>query len=279
MAAIVPQNETATDFRNYTNSPRQEEVERLYTLQHRSQTVEFNREVREKYCKFTRARMGLWDMAQYLDNVVDESDPDTKLSQLAHAFQAAESLRKRFPGEKYDWLHLTGFIHDFGKFLAVDDTEKGIVSLPQWAVVGDTFPVGCAFDKSNIFLEKFAANLDSDDSRYNSKLGIYTDGCGFDNVMLSFGHDEYMYQVCVHNKCTLPPEALYIVRYHSFQPWHRKGGYSHLASDRDREMLKWLNEFSDSDLYSKAEDKPDYASLEIYYKGLIKKYFPEILEW
>jgi hypothetical protein len=33
--------------------------------------------------------------------------------------------------------------------------------------------------------------------------------------MMSWGHDEYMYQVLKHNKSNLPEEALYIIRYAS----------------------------------------------------------------
>ena len=32
-------------------------------------------------------------------------------------------------------------------------------------------------------------------TRYNSKLGIYKEGCGIENVMMSWGHDEYLYHV------------------------------------------------------------------------------------
>ena len=35
-----------------------------------------------------------------------------------------------------DWFHLVGLIHDLGKVMA-------FFGEPQWAVVGDTFPVGC----------------------------------------------------------------------------------------------------------------------------------------
>ena len=54
---------------------------------------------------------------------------------------------------------------------------------------------------------------------------------------------EYMYQVLTHNQCTLPEEALYIVRYHSFYPYHSSGAYTHLTDERDKKMLYWLNEF------------------------------------
>jgi inositol oxygenase len=48
----------------------------------------------------------------------------------------AEDLRERFPEE--DWLHLCGLLHDMGKVLSL----PSFGSLPQWAVVGDTYPVG-----------------------------------------------------------------------------------------------------------------------------------------
>ena len=32
-------------------------------------------------------------------------------------------------------------------------------------------------------------------TRYNSKLGIYKEGCGIENVIMSWGHDEYLYHV------------------------------------------------------------------------------------
>ena len=73
--------------------------------------------------------------------------------------------------------------------------EKNLVGLDQWAVVGDTFPVGCAFSDLCVLPQFFAENPDSKDDRYNSKLGIYEENCGLDKVMMSWGHDEYMYQV------------------------------------------------------------------------------------
>jgi inositol oxygenase len=72
---------------------------------------------------------------------------------------------------------------------------------------------------------------------------MYEPNCGLDKVMMSFGHDEYMYRVLVGNGCKLPEEALYMVRYHSFYPWHTGGAYSHLCNDKDMEMIKWIREF------------------------------------
>ncbi len=72
---------------------------------------------------------------------------------------------------------------------------------------------------------------------------MYKENCGLDEVQMSFGHDEYLYQVLKHNKTTLPDEALYCVRYHSFYPWHNREEYDHLCNDGDRKMLKWIREF------------------------------------
>lgn len=72
---------------------------------------------------------------------------------------------------------------------------------------------------------------------------MYEPNCGLGKVLMSFGHDEYMYQVLVGNGTTLPDEALYMVRYHSFYPWHTSGAYDHLCNDKDRKMLEWIREF------------------------------------
>lgn len=41
----------------------------------------------------------------------------------------------------------TGFIHDLGKILA----HPKFGGMPQWCVVGDTFPVGCAFSDRCVY--------------------------------------------------------------------------------------------------------------------------------
>jgi inositol oxygenase len=45
-------------------------------------------------------------------------------------------------------------------------------------------------------MQYFVGNPDSHDPKFNSKkAGIYEEGCGLRNVTMSWGHDEYMYQV------------------------------------------------------------------------------------
>ena len=92
---------------------------------------------------------------------------------------------------------------------------------------------------------------------YQTRLGVYAEGCGLSNVDLSWGHDEYLYHVV---KDYLPLEAQYMIRYHSFYPWHREGAYQYLMDDQDRAMLPWVCKFNPYDLYSKSAAAPEVAS-------------------
>lgn len=55
---------------------------------------------------------------------------------------------------------------------------------------------------------------------------------------------EYFYRVLEnHQLCCLPEQAGYMIRFHSFYPWHTGKDYMHLCNERDLEMLKWVKEF------------------------------------
>ena len=97
--------------------------------------LEFARAKRAHYGVLNTARMGIWEACETLDRLIDESDPDTNLSQIEHSLQTAEGIRRDgYP----DWFVLAGLVHDLGKILCA-------FGEPQWAVTGDTFVVGCAF--------------------------------------------------------------------------------------------------------------------------------------
>jgi predicted HD phosphohydrolase len=61
-------------------------------------------------------RMTIREGLEKLNDLIDESDPDTSLPNIVHAFQTAERAREEFP--EHDWLHLIGLIHDLGKVMA-----------------------------------------------------------------------------------------------------------------------------------------------------------------
>jgi len=261
-------------FRDYSideNDPIKERVRKTYLEMHTNQTVQYVDGRISHYTKFNKFKAGILDALEKLNDLVDESDPDNSIPNIVHAFQTAERIRIEHPDE--DWFHLTGLIHDLGKVMAFYEE-------PQWGVVGDTFPVGCEWAPSIVYRDtSFNENPDANDPRYNTKFGIYEPHCGLSNVKMSWGHDEYMYRVLVHNNSTLPQEALYMIRFHSFYPWHSGGDYYHLCDKTDMEMLPWIKEFNKYDLYTKSTDIPDIETLKPYYQSLIDKYIPGEIEW
>lgn len=122
-------------------------------------------------------------------------------------------------------------------------------------------------------LQYFKENPDYNNPAYNSRYGIYSKGCGLDNVMMSWGHDDYMYlvifctlsvkwlicncyfakfvwhklecqviinwsknmQVAKENKTTLPSAGLFIIRYHSFY-----GEKSYYYGHPMLNLLNWI---------------------------------------
>ena len=95
-----------------------------------------------------------------------------------------------------------------------------------------------------VFVEdSFLGNPDLEDGRYNTELGMYQPGCGIENLLMSWGHDEYLYQCLLHNGAKIPKEGLYCIRFHSFYPWHTGGDYKDLTNEEDEKMMAWVNEF------------------------------------
>jgi inositol oxygenase len=258
-------NRKQEDFRKFDDSAPSG-VREFYQLNHANQTRDFVLTKKQQYLAKNRGEMGIWEALDYLNTLVDDSDPDTDLSQIEHCLQTAESIRR--DGHPR-WMVLAGLMHDLGKLLC-------LYGEPQWAVVGDTFPVGCAWSGKIVFPEFFLANPDSARPEYQTRLGIYREGCGLDAVDLSWGHDEYLYHV---TKVYLPQEALYMIRYHSFYPWHREGEYTWFMNDQDRAMLPWVQKFNPYDLYSKSAERPKLADVKPYYDELIAEYFPAKIAW
>ena len=215
---IMLEVENPNAFRHYVDKPTEDDsivaqrVYNTYKLQHEHQCVNFVLKQRERWLKFNHDRMTMYEALEKLNTFIDASDPDVDIPNIYHGFQTAEAIRKAHPD--LDWFHLTGLIHDVGKILAS-------FGAPQWAVTGDTFPVGCQFSDQIVYRNAtFQNNPDLNHEIYSTKYGMYTPNCGLDKCMMVWGHDEYLYRVLAnHPTCTLPDESLYIIRYHSFYPW------------------------------------------------------------
>jgi len=233
-------------------------VAEFYRVNHEKQTVAYVLDKEKQYFGLNRGQKSIWEAADYLNTLVDDSDPDTDLTQTEHLLQTSEAIRA--DGHPR-WMVLTGFLHDLGKCLC-------LYGEPQWGVVGDTFPVGCAWSDEIVFPEYFRGNPDAHVPEYQSKYGIYEPNCGLENVHIA----EIM-------KPYLRDEALYMLRFHSFYAWHRHGAYAHLMNDKDAAMLEWVRKFNPYDLYSKGHSKPDVKRLKPYYDELFAEFFPEKIAW
>ena len=236
-------------YRDYANADAG--VRRFYEDNHRKQTLAFALDKKDQYGPLRKGVMGVWECCENLDALLDESDPDTNLSQLEHCLQTAESIRA--DGHP-DWFVLAGLVHDLGKALCV-------YGEPQWAVTGDTFPLGCAFSDAIVYPEYFAGNPDASNPGFSTKFGIYRPGCG------------------LVTKDYLPEEALYMIRYHSFYAGHSTPAYDHLKDKRDFRMFEWVRKFNRYDLYTKHDAAPNKAALRPYYEDLIARYFPDEIPW
>ena len=305
-------------FRNYKYTT--DMVELTYKKNYTNQTLSYVLNFKKKYILFPNISIKLWNALVLLNTIIDESDPDSKIEQINHAYQTSESIIRRYFNNRinltlnnnikivnlfsdselksipnkykhiyekntiksmynmdvWSWLPLIGLIHDLGKLLILDDFGK----LPQWSVVGDTYPVGCSIEKGVIFSDKQFYKENKEYQKYNTKYGIYKKNCGFAKLNFTWGHDEYLYMVLKKNSNKLPKEGLYMIRYHSFYAWHtpqknKTISYSHFASDYDWKMLPLLKILQKSDLYSKNPNLPPIKELELYYKNLINKYFKE----
>lgn len=308
-------------FRNYTDSQFQDRVERTYKDMQINQTLTYVKTKKAQYFELSHGKQNIYELFNRLEIIHDESDPDNDLPQIEHAYQTAEAvfnkllqnesklkedllIRSLFREHEWNsvpdnwksyyldkktinklykeiidwsWFPLVGFIHDLGKIMAL----KEYGGLPQWSVVGDTYPVGCPFAEANVFYNKEYYKQCIDYNQFNTltdtTFGIYAKGCGFDIVEMSFGHDEYIYKIAKQSS-KIPAVGLYVLRYHSFYPWHtpQNGGiaYQELASKKDWNLLPLLKAFQKADLYSKLPELPPKNVLEKKYHTLLKKYIP-----
>ena len=289
-------------FRNYDN---QIKVENTYKKMLENQTIEYVNIMKKKY--IPNKRYNIWDIIKKFNSIIDESDPDCDLPQIVHAYQTAESIKNKFLNndftlkeininylfsesewinlpekyrkqfnttlneyyntiENWDWLYLVGFIHDLGKIMLCP--EFG--GLEQWSVVGDTFPLGQKLDEAYIYEKKNFHHNNSDLLTNN-----YKNFCGFESIIMSWGHDEYLASILDFNNCKIPKEGVYIIRFHSFYSWHTpndKRGYQNLANSFDWYMLPLLKLFQKSDLYSKTRNIPNEDEIIQNLNLLISKY-------
>ncbi len=248
-------------------------VRQLYKTARMFHTPEVVTRLKETYRPGKQnVSMSIWEVLHELKCFRDVSDPDVDVPNDQHALQTAESIRRQgLP----DWLQLVGLIHDFGKVIYKWGTDEDGTSIDfQHSIVGDTFIVGCTYPDCLVYPE-FNALVEN---RYD-ELGIYTENCGLDNCMVSYGHDEYLYQVLLHSNTNLPDYALKIIRYHSLYAWHDKGAYARLENREDTLVKGWIKLFNSHDLYSKRNRTVDLRQVKSHYTEIASRYLPNGLKF
>lgn len=239
-------------------------LKNFYLENHTEQTLDFVQKQKDKFFPPRRFKIGIWDAVKLVDTLVDESTPERPHPSSFYFCRTAEALRK---DNHPRWLILTGFIYDLGKVLK-------FYGEPSWAVYGETFPLGCPFSELIAYHKDFRSNPDKHIPRTQRGTGIYAHNCGLAAVHMSWGQNEYLYQVV---KKYLPEEAAFIIRYRSFKAL-QKGGYRYLLSPKDLELLPWLTLFNE---YEKKapEQELDWEAAKPYYEELVAEFFPPSFDW
>lgn len=257
------------DFRNYTDSSPA--VRENYRKARMGQTVDYVRRQKNMYLQRTKEKLSIWSVIDDLANFIDVSDPDVDIPNAHHLFQTAEKARSE--GEE-DWFVLTCFLHDIGKIMyRWGNDEDGTSVKEQWGIVGDTFIVGTEIPDSIVFPE---FNQERIDQTIN-----YKEHCGLDSTLVSWGHDEFLYQVLQQpqNKNSLPKMAKRIIRYHSLYVWHQGHSYANLENTLDLTTKPWVQKFNRYDLYTKENLSTPILSLKNFYHKLFLKFFPTQYLW
>lgn len=262
------EKEEVKQFRQYF-SDVDSAVRDLYRKMRLHQNVDTVRAAKEKYSKLEK-HMTIWEAFDSLSDFVDVSDPDVDLPNAFHLFQSAEGARL---DGKPEWMQFTALIHDLGKCIYLRGCDEDGTSVnQQWAIVGDTFVVGDGELPDCLVHPEF-------NKLHKAQDVGYKDGCGLSNVLVAYGHDEYLYEVLRRSPgVCLPNEAFYMVRFHSMYPWHTGNAYERLEDEIDKAMKPVILEFNKYDLYTKTNTPytaDDIKKMREYYTTLINKFAPQ----
>lgn len=118
-------NKETSAFRDYEVADEEQPlVAEFYKENHEKQTLDHVLDKKRLYGGLNHGEMGIWEALKLLNTLVDESDPDTQMTQIVHSLQSAEAARR---DNQPRWMILTALIHDLGKYLF-------FLGEPQWTV-------------------------------------------------------------------------------------------------------------------------------------------------
>ena len=85
---------TKEEFRNY-EEPGRDTVREFYRLNHTYQTYDFVMDKKSDYLRFDKKEMPVWNAFEFLNQLVDDSDPDTDLDQFQQVGVLRVDLRRQ----------------------------------------------------------------------------------------------------------------------------------------------------------------------------------------
>lgn len=81
------------EFRQYDEKATPGVVE-FYRLNHQYQTFDYDIAKDKEYFGLNKGEKSIWEAAEFLNTLVDESHPDTDLTQIENLMQTSEAIRK-----------------------------------------------------------------------------------------------------------------------------------------------------------------------------------------
>lgn len=177
-------------------------------------------------------------------------------------------------------MHLAALVHGLGLLSVLEDFG----GCPDWAALGETFPVGCKFSEDISFSQYFCSNPDRRKRVFNRPLGCYRKGCGLGSVKMSWGPSEYLHTVLtLLNGTRLDQRTLFLIRHQKFYSLETSRHYRDLLSAEDAAMADdlWLFQRCTREASSAAgrNGAAEDASHVEYCEGLLEEFLPNPLEW
>lgn len=187
------------------------------------------RALRERFSSPILGRVRIYDALLRLSECIDITDTELfSTNQLIHSLQVAEGMER--DGITDEGLILAALVHDLGK------------------------------------VAEFAGASPEDLNGPNQPLGDNPKGCGLDNALIMWNHDEFAYQ---RLKDYVPDYVGWLIRYHSL----RFDFCSDIMDDRDRRYYDmYLHTFRKYDLHTKSTFYIPAKKLSAY-QPLLDKYF------
>jgi inositol oxygenase len=250
-----------TDSAYGLNSTSDTPLRRQHYFRHwQSQSVAYVESQKERYLKFDQLRMTLREALDVVQTVpaypwahdagLNQRTGLPLVSVRTLCFQSAEHFRL---SDHPDWVQFLAMVYELGTVLRACNSDDDTTEY-DWTRSSRSRVLGCPVSSHATFGEFQPFSPDKDRGEYNATIsGMYTRKCGLDEVILTWTGPEYMYHMLVHNRISVPPNALKMLRLAGLSDWHSPKGrttdqqsiYSVICSDSDYEIQSMVADFDE----------------------------------